>query len=151
MKKLFLATLFTSATLAATTATLNLSGTINSVVEIEIDGGSSVTKTVDLLDKAPQSVATVTETSNDVDGYDITITSTNSGSLNNGSDDSAAYTLSYAGTSYNLSTAQTVENPSVVGTNDRAVAVTITDARTNEYDFVDGTYSDVVTFEITAK
>ena len=151
MKKLLLATLITSASFAATTATLNLSGTINSILEIEIDGTSAVTKTVDLLDKTAQSVATVTETSNDPDGYDVVITSTNSGSLVNGASDSATYTLSYGGTSYNLSSAQTVDNANTVGSSDRAVAVTVTDARTDEFDFAQGTYTDTVTFEISAK
>lgn len=151
MKKLLLATLLTSATFAATTATLNLSGTINSVLEIEIDGTSAVTKTVSLLDKTAQSVAIVTETSNDPDGYDVVITSANSGSLDNGSVDSATYSLSYGGTSYNLSSPATVQNANTVGTADRAVAVTITDTRTDEFDFAQGTYTDQVTFEISAR
>ncbi len=151
MKKILLASLMTGSILAATTATLNLSGTINSIVEIEIDGTSSVSKTVDLLDKSAQSVAVVTETSNDADGYDITITSSNGGKLNNGTDDSAAYSLGYGGSSYTLTSAATVDNTGVVGSTDRAVTVTITDARTDEFDFAAGTYTDTVTFEITAK
>ena len=93
----------------------------------------------------------MTETSNDADGYDITISSANSGSLNNGAADSATYTLGYGGTSYNLSSVATVDNAGVVGSTDRAVTVTVTDARTDAFDFASGSYTDTVTFEITAK
>ncbi|MEE3078372.1 MAG: hypothetical protein VX341_03465 [Bdellovibrionota bacterium] len=151
MKKLLLMTLLTSGAFAATTATLNLTGTIAPVVEIEINGAASASATVDLLDKTAQSVATVTETSNDADGYDITISSANSGSLNNGTADSATYTLGYGGASYNLSSVATVDNAGVVGSTDRAVTVTVTDARTDAFDFASGSYTDTVTFEITAK
>ena len=151
MKKLLLMTLLTSWAFAATTATLKLTGTIAPVVEIEINGATSASATVDLLDKTAQPVATVTETSNDADGYDITISSANSGSLNNGTADSATYTLGYGGSSYNLSSVATVDNAGVVGSTDRAVTVTVTDARTDAFDFASGSYTDTVTFEITAK
>lgn len=135
---------------AATTADITLSGTVAQDCSVAL---SSANYTVDLLNGENDStVATVTETCNDADGYVISFSSANSGVMQN--DDNAseqkAYTVSY-GTgivAQSLSQAQSSSYSSFTAGN--AVPLKLNLAAHTSGVLAAGTWSDTITVSIAA-
>jgi hypothetical protein len=138
--------------IAATTGQITISGSIpayTAIVVSPVAGYNSLDLSTTATDK---NVATVTEINNTTTGYTVKLASANSGSLKNGSLGSVAYTAKYNGTAVTLSsTAVTVtkqsSQTSVVNANKNfSISYTGVDPTT----LMVGTYSDTLTFTITA-
>lgn len=97
-------------------------------------------------------VGTVREKSNSNTGYKVKISSLHTGKLvRGGGTESVNYSLKYDGNAVDLSTAagQTFNNAGAQVVNEvRDVSISYTG--TNEDSLVEGTYSDTVTFDISA-
>lgn len=106
---------------AATTGTLNLSGTVAVVSELTVNPNGANNSSLDILDgEANKLVGTTTETSNNLAGYQIKLSSLNGGELRNTSDNNKKtnYTISFDGgaTTAPSTTPTTVKNITSLGT-----------------------------------
>lgn len=153
MKSLIvLATLaFSFSSIAATTATLNLKGTIDEKMSIEV-ANDTLALDLDLTTTASDlKIAEVIEKSNRKAGYKVAISSANNGVLKNGTDDEVAYTLKYGSTSLVLD-----GSDEIVYANQRALGagetrdIKISYTGQAEEELVSGDYTDTVTFVISA-
>ncbi len=156
MKKLnLIATVLTTFTLAssafaATSATLQLRGTVPARLSIELISDTPAgtldleTTQTDLL------VAQTREKSNSKTGYKVNISSTNVGELVSEEDASStiAYTLKYDGNAVDLSGDEFSYAYPTPGNNDRDVEISYTGV--DFEDLVEGVYGDDVTFVISA-
>lgn len=141
---------FSFSTFAATTATLNLKGTIDEKMSIEVQNS---TLALDLDLTVPRSefkIAEVVERSNRKAGYKVSITSANSGKLKNDSEE-IPYTLSYDNQVLllNGTDEQIHANQRALG-NGVVKDVKISYAAQVEEELVSGDYTDTVTFVISA-
>lgn len=158
MKKVLIAsTILSFATLssafAATEGTLLLQGQIDPVLSLSVAGETGVHDDLDLTaSPTGLKVAEVSENSNAANGYKIEVKSDNASSLKNGTLDSVAYTLSYgAGGPVTLTTSyQEVKNAGVGGVYNVTEDVTISYTGRAADQLAAGTYSDTVTFSISA-
>ncbi len=141
-------TAFSFSTFAATSATLQLKGNIAAKMSIEID--NPVVDDLNLVDGMDDEViAVVTEKSNRKAGYKVNISSLNGGVLKNGTLDSIAYDLTYAGVLVGASLEVPYADQQALGNGtDRNVAITILPQVEEEK--VSGNYTDTVTFTISA-
>ena len=149
MKKMMSALLLTMSTVsfAATTATLQLKGTIAQNLDISI-ASESVATSLNLTQSASNlKVATLTEKSNSNTGYKVTLSSANSGNLKNGTF-LFGYTLGYNGQQLNLSAPQT--QTYAVAAHNVQKDVTISYTGVAQESLVAGDYTDTVTFTIAA-
>ncbi len=139
-------------TFAATTGSLQLRGAI--VPQLEL----SVTPSADALNVNVQAgnsglkVATVSESCNDKNGYDITMTSANGGKLVSVNGGETTYELSYNG----LSAGQPTVSPKTIKTvtNITGATTVMSDVLINVTaapNAVAGEYLDTLTFSIVAK
>lgn len=138
--------------LAATTGTLNLSGTVAVVSELTVTANGSNNSSLDIVNgESNKLVGSATETSNNLAGYKIKLSSTNGGELRNTTDSSkmTTYKVSYNGDTPATpsTTATTVKNVSSLG----ALTTEISEIRVD----VDaastaaaGTYTDTLTLSI---
>jgi hypothetical protein len=97
----------------ADTDTVVVTGTVQSVLTISIAGGSPSFNITPEVAVTNQDLGTITINSNDPEGYDVTLKSTNTGGLKNvAADETIAYTVKYnSGGAITLTTtAQNVEN-----------------------------------------
>lgn len=88
---------------AASTGTLNLSGVVPLVNDIEVTPTGTNHQTLDILNgETAKNVASVDETSNNATGYTVEISSANGGELRHVSDPTkkTTYQLSYDGGTY---------------------------------------------------
>jgi hypothetical protein len=132
-------------------AVINLSGVIHPRVTITADVEDV---TLDLYaDAANVEIATVTEWSNIRAGYDVTLSSTNSGKLLNSvaAGEVLPYTVSYAGVSHDISLGAVNVTNSVDKAVGMGLAKPLGISYTADMDLGDGTYNDSLTFTITAK
>lgn len=149
MKKIITAALLTMSTLsfAATTATLQLKGTIAQVLDISIIA-EGVATSLNLTQNASNiKVATLTEKSNSNTGYKVTVSSLNNGKLKNGSA-LFPYTLGYNSQQLNLNSPQTQTYS--VGAYSVSKDVSISYTGIAQEALVAGDYTDTVTFTIAA-
>ncbi|MEI8347409.1 MAG: fimbrial protein [Pseudomonadota bacterium] len=138
---------------AATSDTLLLRGTVALVNSIQV---SPESKAVDLNILAGESgtkVAAVAETSNNLNGYIIQMSSSNGGQLRHSTEAAkkTTYQISYNGGSYvtpgtSPSTVKSVSSLNALTTNSSNVLINVTAYPTA----VAGIYSDTVTFSIVA-
>lgn len=135
---------------AASSADITLSGSVDQDCSVALNSSNY---TVNLLGgEADSAVATVTETCNDSDGYEISFSSANAGVLQN--DDNASeqkpYTVSY-GTgivAQRLSESKSVAYSTYTAGNDVALRMNL-DAHTSGV-LAAGTWSDTITISIAA-
>ncbi|MFL5815461.1 MAG: fimbrial protein [Bdellovibrionia bacterium] len=157
MKKLsFLAlsALIVTPAFAASTGTLTLSGNVAAVNDITVTPNGTNNTSLNIISgETGKNVASVTESSNDKDGYKIQIHSANGGQLQLAGQPSkyTTYQISYAGGSYTTPplaaspvTIKNVSSLSALTSATSAVAVNVTAYPTA----LAGTYSDTVTFAI---
>jgi hypothetical protein len=153
MKKyLLLSSLFMSyGIFAATTATLQLKGTIAPILSIAIAPETIATSLPLDTSQTNTKIATVTERSNNSNGYSVTIVSTNLGKLVRNATTFVNYTMTYDNQVISLGSpsGSTFSN---VFTNAAPVNkdIKISYTALNENLAVSGDYVDVVTFTITA-
>ena len=151
MKKIFLATVMTSMTFAATTAQLDLRGVIGKVVSISVTAETSADG-FDLTTVGNNDlVGTAYESSNSAAGYSVTVSSDNGGELQHTEGDAVAYTLTYGGSSVDLAAGTTFNNtpsPSVVTDETKAIAISY--AAQDAATLPSGDYTDIVRLEIAA-
>jgi hypothetical protein len=135
---------------AATSGTLNLTGTVDEVVSIEVTA-ESVASNLDLeSDQTDLKVATVEENSNSSTGYTVSIDSANSGTLvRTGGSETFSYSMEYDGDTVDLTSTDTFSNSSAASVSvnkDVTISYTGEDASS----MVAGDYEDTVTFSIAA-
>lgn len=151
---LILTVLTSTATYAASSGTLTLSGVVAAVNDITVTpNGSNNTSLNILAGESAKNVASVLESSNDINGYKIQMYSANGGQLQLAGQPSkfTAYQVSYNGGSYTTppvaaspATVKNVSSLSALSNATSAVAVNVTALPTA----LAGTYSDTVTFSI---
>lgn len=156
MKKIMLATLVLSSfsVIAGTTATLNLKGTVAAVTEISVAADAAAQALTIASGSSNLKIATVSETCNDKDGYDIFMSSINGGKLIHSLDatKSTGYQIAYGSAAMTIPSTtptkiKTVSSLSGLTTNASDVKITVTSAP----NAVAGDYNDTLTFTIAAK
>ncbi|MGE3260667.1 MAG: fimbrial protein [Bacteriovoracia bacterium] len=156
MKKVALSflLLYTAPVWAASTDTLLLQGSVTAVNDIAVTAVSGVNNSLNIVGgQSNVTVANVAETSNNLLGYKIMMSSANAGELRNASDASkkTTYTVVYGSGSAmtpTTSAAQVKSVSSLTGltTNSSAVKVNVVAYPSAPA----GTYSDTVTLSIVA-
>ena len=137
---------------AATTGNVTIQGAISAATAIVVTAQTGY-NALDLTSVASdQVVATVREINNTTAGYGVTLTSTNAGNLKNGTLGQVPYTAKYNGTAVTLST-----SPQTITTQGTQTAIVntvknfaISFAANAAEDLMVGTYSDTLTFTISA-
>ncbi len=145
---------FSAQTFAASTGTLLLLGTVPVVNDLVVTSNSPNNTTLDILaGESAKNVASVAETSNNLNGYKIYISSASGGFLVNTSDASAktSYQIGYDGAAAVAPTVAPLEvknltSVSGLATNNSAVTVDVTAFATAPA----GTYEDTLTISIVA-
>jgi hypothetical protein len=144
------ATLFSTSVWAATTGNLVLRGNVPAILSIEITAEAVATELDLSTSQTDLKVASVEERSNSNSGYQVSVSSLNSGSLvRAGGSESINYTMKYNGAAVDLSAGSSFNNPA-------AASVTankdVTISYTGQYfdTLVAGNYEDTVTFTISA-
>ena len=147
---------------AATTATLTINGTVNTILYVGFDAtGATTTNTVNLTSSqmltgfTNVSAGTIYEvTNNAANNYSITVTSQNAGKIVHGSVGSSFvnYTMTYGtlftDTALTSPVANTINTSAYTGltTNTRAVSI----SSSGNSNALAGSYSDTVTFVVAA-
>lgn len=142
---------FTFSSIAATTATLNLKGTIDEKMSIEVQNDTAALDLDLTVDASGVKIAEVVEKSNRKAGYKVGISSANNGILKNGTDDEVLYSLTYDGQSLLLDGSDEIvyANERALGNGEvRDIAISYTGE--DEENLVSGDYTDTVTFTISA-
>ena len=156
MKKMIIAALVLSSisAFAGTSATLNLKGNVAAVNDISVAADAAAQALGITVGSSALKVATVTETSNDKDGYDIMMSSANGGKLVHTVDTTkdTTYQLSYGAGPMASPTTTPVKVKDITSltgltTATSDVKVTVTSAP----NAVAGDYTDIVTFSMVAK
>lgn len=149
MKTMFTALALTLSTMsiAATTATLQLKGTIAQNLDISIVAESVATSLNLTQNAANLKVATLNEKSNSNNGYKVTVSSLNNGKLKNGTF-LFSYTLGYNSQQLNLNSPQTQTYPVAAHNVNKDVTISYTGIA--QESLVAGDYTDTVTFTIAA-
>ena len=152
MIKLLLALVLSTATYAATTGTLSLSGTVAQELSITVTAEGAAASLDLSATQTDLKVATVNEKSNSNTGYTISAKSTNGSLLKNGALDQLAYTITYdGGSAVTLTTTdQVVKTVSTAGLHDNDSDVDITYTGKPAAQMIVGTYTDTITFTIAA-
>jgi hypothetical protein len=154
LRIMILVSSLTSFIAIAATDTVVITGTVLPVLTIGIAGGSPTFNITPETAVTDQDLGTITINSNDPDGYDITLTSTNTGGLKNvAADETIPYTVKFnAASAITLTTAATnVENVTTqtVGAVTRTLTLSITgpasQGRSAE------AFTDTITMEILGK
>ena len=137
---------------AATTGSIAISGSVpasTALVLTTVSGYNALNLSVTA---ANQPVANVQELNNTLNGYTVTLSSQNAGTLKNGTLGSLAYTARYNNAAVTLSSTAVAITTSGATT----AVVNLTKPLTVSYtgvaasDMMQGTYSDTLTFTITA-
>ncbi|MBI3557666.1 MAG: fimbrial protein [Deltaproteobacteria bacterium] len=137
---------------AATSGSVTIQGTVPTVVAITVTGIAPFNALDLTTTQANLPVADVVEQSNDSLGYKVTMSSTNAGSLKNGSLGSVAYTAKYNGTTVTLSATpqQVTSTGSTTAVVNATKSLTISYTGAASASLMSGTYSDTLTFTIAA-
>jgi hypothetical protein len=151
---LSLSALLASAAVAASSGTLTLSGTVAAVNDISISANGSNNTSLNILNgETGKNVASVTESSNDLNGYKIQMYSANGGQLQLAGQPSkhTTYQISYGGGTYTTpplaASPATVKNVSSLSTLTNATSPVMVNVAAYPSALA-GTYSDTVTFAI---
>ncbi len=138
--------------LAATSDDLKLKGKVPKKLSILVTP-DPIALNLD-LEASPTAlfVASVNEKSNSNTGYKIEADSLNDGKLVNQQDtnESVTYSMTYDGNAVNLATVSEVKNVASSGVHDNDSDVTIAYTGAPHESRVEGTYTDTVTFTISA-
>jgi len=152
---LTIATLTSTALLAATTGVLQLQGVVPAVLSISVSAQPVATNLDLATNQTNLLVGSVTESSNSNTGYKISVSSLNDGNLKrSGGAQTFGYTFKYDGNSINLAGSSTT--PAVAKTQLVAGSYSVSSNVTVSYigvaasSMVAGTYQDTLTFEIAA-
>jgi hypothetical protein len=129
---------------AATTATLQLKGSVPSILEVSVSPETVATSLPLETTQTSTKVGTVTERSNSKTGYKVTVSSTNQGKLVLDATNFVPYTLTYNGNAVNLA-GQTF---SYVFTSSAPVQRDVMISYTGNEELATGDYVDTVTFTI---
>lgn len=152
MKSIVTIALFslTLSSFAATSDTLLLKGVVPSRVSISVEAESIASNLPLDISQTGTKVATVTEKSNSNTGYKVSISSSNGGKLvRESGSEQFPYSLSYNGSSLDLSdSVEQVHSSAAAVNTDKEVTISYTGVSSE--DMVEGTYSDIVTFAISA-
>lgn len=146
----------------STTATLTISGTVNTILYVGFDAsGATTTNTVNLTSAemlggfTNVSAGTIYEvTNNAANNYSITVTSTNAGKIKHSSVNSSFvnYTMSYGtlftDTALTSPVANTINTSAYTGLTTNSRAVTISSS--GNANALAGSYSDTVTFVVAS-
>jgi len=137
---------------AATTASITLSGTVPQVISVVVAPQTGYNN-LDLTTTTNNLVvANIIEQSNVTTGYSVTVSSTNSGQLKNGTVGQVTYTAKYNNVSFNLtSTPVTITNVTSQTTPanpTKPLSISYTGVAASS--LMNGSYSDTLTFTITA-
>jgi hypothetical protein len=150
---LFLTLATSGAAQAASSGNLLLQGTVALVNDIVVNPVVGVNNTLDIVAGETSIVANVDETSNNLTGYKIFISSPTAGELQNTSDitKKTTYTIGYDGAGHVTPTVaplqvKNVASLSALTTDTSAVQITVTAYPTAPA----GTYQDTLTFTIVA-
>ena len=154
LKTLVLATaIFSTGAFAASWDTLLIQGTVALVNEIKVNPEAKAIDLDILLGEVGTKIAVVDETSNNLDGYTIQMSSANDGVLWNTEDNSKStpYELSYDGAAYAAptsvaATVKTVASLTGLTTNNSDLLINLTAFPTAPA----GVYTDTLTFSIVA-
>jgi len=138
---------------AQDTGQITLKGVIPAQTSIEVNPADIADK-LDLLNSASDlKVAEVIERNNTPDGYTVTLTSQNEGSLNNGKDNTIKYSAKYAGKNAQLKNTPVVITDQGPQTrpiqNQNIFSITYKGVAADQA--MAGEYSDLLTFTIKAK
>jgi spore coat protein U-like protein len=140
---------------AASSATLNLSGSIASSVSIAVSANATASNLTLTSNASDTQVATVSESSNSASGYSILAKSSNAGKLVNSADssESIAYTIKYgSGSSLSLTAVdQTVKSQTTSGVYSSvqsALSISFTGASATSK--LAGNYTDTITLTVQA-
>lgn len=144
----------TSTMATAVTDTVLVTGTVQAVLTIAIAGGSPSFNITPETAVTDQNLGTITINSNDPDGYDVTLKSTNTGGLKNvAADETIAYTVNYNATGgITLTTiAQNVENVTTQTAGDVTRTLTLSIAGAASLGRSAEAFTDTITMEILGK
>ena len=137
---------------AATTGNIAISGIVPASTAIAVNTVSGYNSLNLAVTAAGQVVANIQETNNTVNGYTVTMSSQNAGTLKNGTLGSLAYTAKYNNAAVTLSTTAatiTTSGASTAVVNvSKPLAISYTGVPAAS--MMQGTYSDTLTFTITA-
>lgn len=145
-------TLSSSLASAQTTGTITLSGSVPAATAIVVTGVGTFNNLDLTTTQSNLQVANVREINNTPNGYTVRMTSANGGLLKNGSIGSLTYTARYNGVAANLNTSPvTVTNASASTSVVNVLKpLTISYTGVSADSLMAGTYSDTLTFTITA-
>ena len=153
MNYLFLVLFLVTSAFGATTGTLSLSGTVASVNEIVVHPNANAVNLNITGGETGTLVSTVDETSNNINGYTITMFSLNSGKLQLSPTKYTNYTISYDGGSFIAPpassapvTVKTVSSLTGLTTDTSNVNINVSAYPTA----LSGGYTDTITFSIVA-
>lgn len=145
-----LALLLALNSMAATTATLVLRGTVNTKVSIDVTPEPLALNLPITITQTNFKVATVTTRSNSAGGYKVTISSLRLGNLTRvGGTETIPYTMMFGGSAVML-TSPTEFNFPFVNASAINRDLTISYTGVTEEDYVAGNYEDSITLTITA-
>ncbi len=135
---------------AATTGSIVLSGTVPARTSITVTPSPGYND-LDLEDGVNnKTVATVTEYNNTQNGYTVTVSSANAGQLKGPFSVFVPYTARYNGFLINLSGANATVTSQGAQTGVVSASKLLNISISPQSDLVQGTYSDTLTFSITA-
>ena len=137
---------------AALTGSITISGSVPGATAITVTSAAGYNSLDLTASPSDQTVANVREINNTANGYTVTLASTNSGLLKNGTVGQLAYTAKYNGSSVTLSSTpvqitNAAPSNSIVNTV-KAFAISYTGVASDT--LMAGTYSDTLTFTIAA-
>jgi VCBS repeat-containing protein len=152
---IILVLLLTCSVAKAATTTVLITGTVLPVLTIAIAGGTPSFNITPEAAVTDQNLGTITINSNDPDGYDVTLESTNTGGLKNGdADETIAYTVKYnGGAAITLvASATNVESVSVAPTDgDQTRTLTLSILGADSKNKSAEAFTDTITMEILGK
>lgn len=134
---------------ASTTATLILRGSVPRLLEISI-APETLATTLDLtVNNSNVLVGLSTEKSNAAAGYSVNVSSANQGKLvnENNSNESVDYTMTYGGDAVNLLSGSDFSE-TTKGVKNKDIRISYTGQ--DQENLIEGNYSDILTFTISA-
>lgn len=145
-----LALLLTLNSMAATTASLIIRGTVSSVLNISIDAEPNALILPLTVTQTDLKVATLHTQSNSSSGYKVSVSTLNQGKLTRvGGSEVIPYVLKVGGSTINTLATDELDFTFVSASPiDRGVTISYTGV--NEADFAAGNYQDSITFTISA-
>ncbi len=142
----------TTQTFAATTGTITLSGSVAAATAIVVTGVGGYNNLDLTTSQTNLQVANVREINNTANGYTVRMSSANAGALKNGTAGSITYTAKYNGVTANLAVAPVTvtSSPAANAVVNVVKPLSISYTGVAADSLMAGTYSDTLTFTITA-